>query len=315
MDKSWPRPFRRNTSTMGNISTTPEHRFENLEDYDFQGKYIEVEAGLRMHYLDEGNENKPTVLLLHGEPSWSYLYRHMIPVLSKEFRTIAPDLIGFGKSDKLIDKQAYSYQKHVDWMSTFIEKLNLEGIILFCQDWGGLIGLRIITEMEDRFSMVVASNTALPTGKIPMPESFLQWREYSQHSPGFNIGKVIDMGTVQSLSEKVYEAYNAPFPSEEYKTGARMFPTLVPIDENDPESHKNLKAWQALKTWHKPFLTLFGDKDHIMLGAEKIFQKLVPGAKGQNHKILHAGHFIQEEKGEELAELIIAFYQKNTPAN
>lgn len=297
---------------MNKIIRTPEDRFENLEDYDFQSKYINLEDGLRLHYLDEGSVNKPTVLLLHGEPSWSYLYRKMIPVLSNNFRVIAPDLIGFGKSDKLIDKKDYSYQKHIDWISTFIKQLNLENIILFCQDWGGLIGLRVITEMTDRFEMIVASNTSLPTGKIPMPESFIQWREFSQHSLGFNIGKVIDMGTIEPLSEKVYEAYNAPFPSEDHKAGARIFPTLVPIDQDDPESIKNLKVWEKLKTWNKPFLTIFGDKDTITFGAEKAFQKLVPGAQGQNHLILSAGHFIQEEKGEELAELIFEFYQKNT---
>mgnify|MGYP003627935892 FL=1 len=300
---------------MKKVIRTPENRFENLEDYGFQSNYIAVEDGLRLHYLDEGNENNPTVLLLHGEPSWSYLYRKMIPILSNNFRVIAPDLIGFGKSDKFVNQQDYSYQKHIDWISTFIKKLNLKNIILFCQDWGGLIGLRIITEMNTRFDMVVASNTTLPTGKIPMPESFLQWREYSQHSSGFNIGKVIDMGTIQPLSEKVYEAYNAPFPTEYYKAGARIFPTLVPINQDDPESIKNLKAWEKLKSWNKPFLTIFGDKDHIMFGAEKALQKLVPGANGQSHKILNAGHFIQEEKGKELAELLIEFYRKNTTAN
>ena len=300
---------------MKEVIRTPENRFENLEDYNFQSNYLNVEKGLRLHYLDEGNDNNPTVLLLHGEPSWSYLYRKMIPILSNNFRVVAPDLIGFGKSDKLVNRQDYSYQKHVDWVSTFIEKLNLKNIILFCQDWGGLIGLRLITEMNNRFDMVIAANTTLPTGKIPVPESFLQWRAYSQHSSGFNIGKVIDMGTIQPLSEKVFEAYNAPFPSEEYKAGARIFPTLVPIEQDDPESIKNLKAWEKLKYWNKPFLTIFGDEDNIMIGAEKAFQKLVPGAKEQNHKILNAGHFIQEEKGEELAELIIEFYNKNTTAN
>ncbi|UOY06844.1 haloalkane dehalogenase [Muricauda sp. SCSIO 64092] len=300
---------------MKEIIRTPESRFENLEDYDFQSKYVDVEKGLRLHYIEEGSGNQPTVLLLHGEPSWSYLYRKMIPILSNNFRVIAPDLIGFGKSDKFADKKEYSYQKHIDWMSTFIEKLNLNNIILFCQDWGGLIGLRIVTEMSDRFDMVVASNTTLPTGKTPMPESFLKWRAYSQHSPGFNIGKVLDMGTVQPLSESVYKAYNAPFPSEEHKAGARIFPTLVPIEEDDPESLKNLEAWEKLKSWNKPFLTIFGDEDNIMLGAEKAFQKLVPGAKGQQHTILNAGHFIQEEKGEKLADLIIEFHKKNTTAN
>ena len=301
--------------TMKKIIRTPENRFENLEGYNFQSNYLHVEDGLRLHYIDEGNKNKPTVLLLHGEPSWSYLYRKMIPILSEGFRVIAPDLIGFGKSDKLVNQQDYSYQKHVDWISTFIVKLNLENIILFCQDWGGLIGLRIITELSNRFDMTIASNTTLPTGKTPIPESFLQWREYSQNSSGFNIGKVIDMGTIKPLSEKVYQGYNAPFPSEEYKAGARIFPTLVPINTNDPESIKNLKAFEKLKSWNKPFLTIFGDEDNIMIGAEKVFQNLVPGANGQNHTMLNAGHFIQEDKGEELAELIIKFYNKNTKTN
>ena len=300
---------------MKEIIRTPENRFENLKDYDFKGNYIDVEKGLRLHYIDEGNNHKPTVLLLHGEPSWSYLYRKMIPVLSDRFRVIAPDLIGFGKSDKLVNKEDYSYQNHINWISTFIEKLDLRNIILFCQDWGGLLGLRIITEMDNRFDMVIASNTTLPTGKIPMPESFMQWRAFSQHSTGFNIGKVIDMGTVEPLSEKVLEAYNAPFPSEEYKAGARIFPALVPIEPEDPESINNLKSWEKLKSWDKPFLTVFGDEDKIMIGAEKILQNVVPGAKGQNHKILNAGHFIQEEKGEELAELIIEFYIENTTGN
>lgn len=298
---------------MERIVRTPESRFENLPDYNFSGNYIEVEKGLRLHYLDEGNKENPIVLLLHGEPSWSYLYRKMIPILSAYgFRVIVPDLIGFGKSDKPVDTARYTYQKHMDWLTAFIQQLNLEEVLLFCQDWGGLTGLRLVAEMEDRFSMVIASNTTLPTGTIPMPASFLKWREYSQHSPGFDIGKVIDMGTIQPLTKEVIDAYNAPFPSEEYKAGARIFPTLVPTDPADPESVKNVRAWEKLKQWNKPFLTIFGDRDDIMRGAEKIFQKLVPGAKDQNHTTLNAGHFIQEEKGEELAELIIAFYSDNT---
>lgn len=300
---------------MEKIIRTPENRFEKLHGYDFHSKYIDLEEGLRMHYLDEGSPSNPIVLLLHGEPSWSYLYRKMIPVLSDKFRVIAPDLIGFGKSDKFIDKKEYSYQKHVDWVSSFITRMKLEKVLLFCQDWGGLIGLRIITEISDRFDMVVASNTTLPTGLIPMPESFLKWREYSQYSPGFNIGKVIDMGTVKDLPEEIYDSYNAPFPNEDYKAGARIFPTLVPIEQDDPESIKNRAAWEKLKSWDKPFLTIFGSKDTIMMGAEKAFQKLVPGAIGQDHKILNAGHFIQEEKGEELAELMIEFYEKNAMDN
>ncbi len=291
---------------------TSESRFDNLPDYNFSSNYLDVEEGLRLHYLDEGRKSDPIVLLLHGEPSWSFLYRKMIPILSKNnFRVIVPDLIGFGKSDKLVDRQEYTYQRHIDWLTTFIQSLDLTRILLFCQDWGGLIGLRLVTDMNDRFSMIVASNTTLPTGHTPMPDSFLKWREYSQHSPGFDIGKVINMGTVEPLSEDVMVAYNAPFPSEEYKAGARIFPKLVPVDSSDVESSNNLAAWEKLKKWEKPFLTIFGDKDDIMRGAEKTFQKLVPGAKGQDHKIVHAGHFIQEEQGELLAELVTEFYRSN----
>ncbi len=293
---------------MKDVIRTPENRFENLEDYKFSSNYIYVEEDLRLHYLDEGNLDNPIILLLHGEPTWSYLYRKMIPILSKKFRVIAPDLIGFGKSDKLLNRLDYTYQKHIDWISTFILKLDLKSITMFCQDWGGLIGLRIITEMENRFSKIIASNTTLPTGKMPLSENFLKWREYSQHSPGFDIGKVIDKGTVKPLSENVLAAYNAPFPSEEYKAGARIFPILVPIEHDNPESIKNIQAWEKLKLWNKPFLTIFGDEDYVMAGAEKAFQKLIPGTKGQNHTILNAGHFIQEDQGEELAKLIIEFY-------
>ena len=295
---------------MKEVIRTPEERFENLKDYNFSSNYIDVEEGIRMHYLNEGSIEKPVVLLLHGEPTWSYLYRKMIPGLSNNFRVIAPDLIGFGKSDKLVNREDYSYQKHIDWLSTFIKKLDLQNIILFCQDWGGLIGLRIIPEMQNRFSMVIASNTTLPTGNVPVSESFLQWIKFSQSSR-FDIGKVIKMGTVQPLSEAVLSAYNAPFPSEEYKAGARVFPALVPTDSDDPESINNSKAWEKLKSWNKPFLTIFGDEDAIMKGAEKVFQKLIPGAKDQNHKIINAGHFIQEDQGEELAKLIVEFYKSN----
>ncbi|MEO9965769.1 MAG: haloalkane dehalogenase [Reichenbachiella sp.] len=301
---------------MKEIITTPASRFENLQGYSFTANYLEVEPGLRIHYVDEGPKDGPIMLLLHGEPSWSYLYRKMIPILSKHgFRVIAPDLIGFGKSDKLIKKSEYTYQTHLQWMTTFVEQLDLNDITLFCQDWGGLLGLRMVTDMPNRFAAVVASNTTLPTGQVAMPESFLQWREYSQHSPGFEAGKIINMGTVQDLSEEVIAAYNAPFPSEEYKAEARIFPMLVPADENNPESAINQLAWKKLMQWEKPFLTLFGDSDHIMKGAEIPMQKLIPGAKGQDHKILNAGHFIQEEKGEELSELILAFYEKNFNSN
>lgn len=293
------------------ILKTPESRFNNLPGYDFNPNYLEVAPGLKMHYLDEGRRENPTVLLLHGEPTWSYLYRKMIPGLASHFRVVVPDLIGFGKSDKPARRAAYTYQKHLDWLTSFIEKLDLSDILLFAQDWGGLTGLRLITQMPDRFSMVVASNTTLPTGQIAMPESFMNWRAYSQHTETFDIGKIIEGGTALPLSPEVRAAYNAPFPSEEYKAGARVFPLLVPIEADDPEALNNRKAWEVLQEWTKPFLTVFGSEDTIMLGAEKAFQKVVPGAGGQAHKILKAGHFIQEDQGEALAEIILEFYRSN----
>lgn len=298
---------------MAKIIKTPENRFDNLPDYDFESNYIEIDDGLKLHYLDEGNKDDPVVLLLHGEPSWSYLYRKMIPVLCKNnFRAIAPDLIGFGKSDKWVEKSQYTYQNHIEWIEQLITVLGLTEIHLFCQDWGGLIGLRVVSNMPNRFSSIVASNTTLPTGQGTTPDVFFKWREFSQKSPNFNIGKAINMGTVQELSDEVMAAYDAPFPSEEYKAGARIFPTLVPVEEEDPEAINNKKAWQVLKNWQKPFLTIFGDEDNIMKGAEKIFQKKIPGAQNQNHEILSAGHFIQEEKGEELAQLVSDFIKNNS---
>jgi len=259
---------------MSKIIRTPANRFENLVGYNFQANYVEVADGLKMHYVDEGGKDKPIVLLLHGEPSWSYLYRKMIPILvEKGYRTIAPDLIGFGKSDKLTEQSDYTFQTHIEWMTAFLDKLELDNIYLFCQDWGGLIGLRVVANMSDRFSKIVASNTGLPIGKREPSKTFLTWREFSQKSPHFDIGGVINMGTVQSLSEDVLAAYNAPFPSEEYKAGARIFPSLVPISLEQPEAQNNAKAWKVLSQWEKPFLTIFGDADKITAGAEKVFQR------------------------------------------
>lgn len=294
------------------VVRTPEERFENLPGYPFHPNYLEVEEGLRMHYLNEGNPNGKTVLLLHGEPSWSYLYRKMIPILTDAgFRVIAPDLIGFGKSDKPTEQSDYTYQKHIVWVKTLITELDLSGISLFCQDWGGLIGLRIAAEMDERFDRIMASNTALPIGNIEMPESFLQWLELSRTSPKFDIGKIIDKGTVFDLSEAEIAAYNAPFPSEEYKAGARIFPSLVPITTDNPESANNQAAWGKLMQWKKPFLTVFGDSDPIMRGAEKFFIQVVPGAKDQPHSIVNAGHFSQEDQGEELAKILTLFINNN----
>ena len=294
------------------ILRTPEERFENLPDYPFKPNYNQVSPEIRMHYLDEGNPEGNVVLLLHGEPSWSYLYRKMIPILADAgFRVIAPDFIGFGKSDKPSEQSDYTYQSHIEWMTSFIEQLDLKGINLFCQDWGGLIGLRLATAMEDRFDRIMASNTALPIGNVQMPESFMQWLEFSKSSPKFDIGKVIDKGTVFELSEEVIAAYNAPFPSEEHKAGARIFPSLVPISSENPEAANNQAAWGKLMQWNKPFLTVFGDSDPIMKGAEKFFIQVIPGAKGQPHSHVHAGHFSQEDQGDELAKILTDFINQD----
>ena len=291
---------------------TPDERFEDLPDYNFEPHYANVD-GLRMHYVDEGREDGDPVLLLHGEPSWSYLYRYMIPPLAKAgLRVIAPDLIGFGRSDKPVEKSDYSYARHVAWMRGFIELLDLERITLFCQDWGSLIGLRVAAENEHRFAGIVLANGGLPTGDQAMPDAFMKWRAFALHSPYFPIGKIIQKGTTTNLRDDVVAAYDAPFPSRKFKAGARMFPALVPVRPDDPASDANRRAWDAFGHWEKPFLTAFSDKDPITRGGDRVWQKHVPGAQGQHHvTIAGAGHFLQEDKGEELANLVIEFIETN----
>jgi len=288
------------------ILRTPDARFEDLPGYSFAPNYADID-GLRMHYVDEGDPLAEPVLMLHGEPSWSYLYRKMIPLFtSSGYRAIAPDLIGFGRSDKYSEKDKYTYGSHIGWLKAFIEALNLRNITLVCQDWGGLLGLRIATEMEDRFSRIAAANTFLPTGDEETPKAFAFWLKFSQASPLFPVGKIIQMGCVSKLSPEIKKAYEAPFPGRKYKAAARVFPTLVPITPDNPESENNRKAWERLGSWEKPFLTVFGDSDPIMSGADKFFQRSVPGAKGQPHTTIKgAGHFIQEDKGEELGGVIL----------
>ncbi len=289
---------------------TPDNRFSNLPDYPFVPHYLNVGNNLRMHYVDEGDGD--IILLLHGEPSWSFLYRKMIPVLvNGGYRCIAPDLIGFGKSDKLTDRKNYTYASHLEWLKDFILQLDLNNITLFCQDWGGLLGLRFVVEMEERFSRVIAANTILPTGDQSPNEAFNKWKEYSQKTPVFPVGKIINKGCFSELSEDVIAAYDAPFPDETYKEGAREFPAIVPHTSDDPQTIPNREAWQKLMQYQKPFLTLFSDSDPIMKGLEKMFQGVIPGAKNQPHEIIkNAGHFLQEDKGEEIAKKIIDWLQK-----
>ena len=311
---------------------TPDSRFENLLDYEFQANYMSIN-GLRIHYVDEGPKEAPPILLMHGEPSWSYLYRKMIPPLVNEgFRAIAPDLVGFGKSDKLVRTKDYSHSQHVNVILQLVRNLNLKDITLFCQDWGGLIGLRVVGEDPDRFARIIAANTGLPSAKgfkaiIGYPlfklqvkrmgrvtqEQFTEgvnlmtWVAFSKTVPELPIGDIMQMGTVSNLPPDVISAYEAPFPDESHKAGARIFPYLVPS-----ELSKNRKVWENVLTkWKRPFLTAFSDRDPITRGNDKYFQKMIPGAKSREHvTIRDAGHFLQEDKSEELSSLILEFMQE-----
>ena len=296
---------------------TPDKRFADLPDFEFNPNYLglnDTEGGrLRMHYLDEGPFDAMPVLVMHGEPTWCYLYRHMIPIFTAaDFRVLAPDLIGFGRSDKPTKRSDYTYQRHVDWMTEWLEKVDLNGITLVCQDWGGLIGLRLVARMPHRFARVVVSNTALPTGDQPMGPAFHAWRDFSQSVPEFNSGRIVYGGTTSKISAGEIEAYNAPFPDERFKAGARQFPALVPDTPDNAASEPNRAAWKVLKTLDIPFLTVFGADDMIMAGVDKVFQKSIPGAKGQDHGIPpNAGHFIQEDAGPQLAQATLEFIARN----
>ena len=290
------------------ILRTPEERFDNLPDYPFTPNYITVD-GLRIHYVDEGPRDGAVVLMLHGEPSWSYLYRHMIPLFVEAgMRAIAPDLAGFGKSDKPARQEDHTYQRHVDWMRGWLEAVGLSEITLVCQDWGSLIGLRLVAERPNWFARVVLSNGGLPTGDQTMPDAFMEWQEFSQKVSKFPVGRVINGGSTTSLSKEVLSAYEAPFPDESYKAGARIFPSLVPTTPEDPATPANRQAWKSLMRFDKPFLTAFSDGDPITRGGDVPFQRLVRGAKGRTHPtITDAGHFLQEDKGPELAQVVIDF--------
>jgi len=291
---------------------TPDERFADLPDFPFAPHYVDVD-GLRMHYLDEGPPDGEVVLLLHGEPSWSYLYRRMIPVLTRAgLRAVAIDLVGFGRSDKPTRREDYTYQAHVDWTWAAIEAIGLTDITLVCQDWGGLIGLRLVGEHPERFARVVAANTVLPTGDLDPGEAFLAWRQFSQESPDFPVGKIIGGACVGKLAPEVAAAYDAPFPDESFKAGARHFPMLVPTRPDDPASAANRAAWEVLRTFDKPFLCAFSDSDPITRAAEPLLRKQIPGAEGQTHvTITEAGHFLQEDKGVELAEAVVQFVAAN----
>ena len=286
---------------------TPDERFTSLPDFPFAPHYVELRDGIRVHHLDEGPADAAPVLLLHGEPSWSFLYRTMIPVLvAAGHRCIAPDLVGFGRSDKPSEQDDYTYQRHVDWMQELLfEHLDLRDITFFGQDWGGLIGLRLVAADPDRFARVVVSNTGLPTADRPPTEAFLAWQKFSQETPVFPVGKLIAGGCTTKLDPDVIAAYDAPFPDDTYLAGARRFPALVPTSTDDPAHEANTRAWEVLRRFDKPFLCAFGDGDPITRGGERAFIGHVPGTEGQPHTTIEGGgHFIQEDRGPELAALI-----------
>jgi haloalkane dehalogenase len=292
------------------IIRTPEERFKNLPDYDFEPNYMNI-GECRLHYLDEGEGE--VVLCLHGEPSWSFLYRKMIPALSKSNRVIAPDFIGFGKSDKFTTMQEYSFQMHRDTLTTFIEELDLTNITLVCADWGGLIGLRVASEMPERFGRLVIMNTGLPTGEGPAGEGFMQWRTYVENTPDLPIGQIMQMamGDPDVFTPEIMAAYEAPFPDGSYKAGAQVWPLLVPIKPDDPGADSMRKARDVFSKWTKPCLVMFSDKDPVTGGGDVLMRALIPSAKDQPEIVIEgAGHFLQEENGEELAENILAFMKR-----
>ncbi|MEB3049881.1 haloalkane dehalogenase [Mycolicibacter sp. MYC123] len=296
------------------ILRTPDQRFADLAGYPFQPHYVDVASGdgntaLRVHYVDEGPADAPPVLLLHGEPSWSFLYRKMIPVIAGAgLRAVAIDLIGFGRSDKPASRDDYTYQAHVDWTRAAIEATGLTDITLVCQDWGGLIGLRLVGEDPDRFARVVAANTFLPTGDAHPGEAFLAWQKYSQETPNFDVGKIISGGCMTALTDSEIAAYDAPFPDDTYKAGARQFPMLVPTSPDDPAAAANRAAWESLREYDRPFLCAFSDQDPITRGADRVLRSLIPGAHAYEPvTITGAGHFLQEDKGRELASVVAAF--------
>lgn len=298
---------------------TPEDRFLNLPDFPLEPHYADVKdpsggEPLRVAYLDEGSRTGSVVLLLHGEPSWSYLYRFMVPPLvAAGHRVIAPDLVGFGRSDKPSQRGEYTYARHVEWMRELLfDHLDLHDVTFFGQDWGSLVGLRLVGEHPDRFARVAIGNGGLPTGEERPSSAFLSWQEYSQNTPDFHVGGIVSGGCATRLSPDVIAAYDAPFPDDTYKEGARQFPLLVPTSPTDPAHDANVAAWKTLASFTKPFLCCFSDSDPITRGADKKFIEVVPGAKGQAHVTIEgAGHFLQEEKGPELAATLNAFIEAN----
>lgn len=294
------------------LRRTPDHRFKNLPDFAYLPRYVMV-GEVRIHYVDEGPAAAEPVLMLHGEPTWCFLYRRMIPVLASEgYRVVAPDLVGFGRSDKPAWRCDHTYRRHVKWLTGFLTRLDLQNITLVCQDWGAFIGLRVAAEHPERFSRMVVSNGFLPTGHETLPPAFSLWHTLARFSPWLPVSLIMRAGCTAALSWRVIRAYQAPFPKNEYKAGIYALPRLVPTSPADPATAANRAAWKRLSRWEKPFLTAFGEHDPFFKGLDKILQHKIPGAKNQPHTLIRgAGHFIQEDRGEELAARVLQFMRDN----
>jgi len=318
--------------SVGEVIRTPDSAFQELPDYPFAANYVDS-LGYRIHYVDEGPRDGQVILLMHGQPSWSYLYRHMIPVLANAgFRVIAPDNVGFGKSDKPLKSSDHSYQMHIDVMSNFVDELALENVTFFGQDWGGLIGLRVVAERPSKFSRIMISNTTLPAapgiqgwlgyplfrfsawkeGDIqeidPNNFTFSKWVAYARHTNNFDFAGLFQRATTRTLSDEDLAGYAAPYPTNEYRAAIRIFPTLVAS-----QLRQNQKVMDEFYSkWDKPLLTAFGTDDSLMAGRDEAWQKTVPGAKGQQHTLVEGGaHFIQDDKPNELSRLLIEFINNN----
>jgi haloalkane dehalogenase len=295
---------------------TPDDRFEGLPDFPFEPHYAELDGGIRVHHLDEGPRDAPPVLLMHGEPTWCFLYRKVVPTLvDAGYRVVAPDLVGFGRSDKPSETSDYSYARHVDWMAELLfGHLDLRDITYFGQDWGALVGLRLVAREPERYGRVVIGNGGMPTGEGTPTEAFLRWQQFAATVPELPVGHIVKGGCAQPVSDDVVAAYDAPFPDETYKAGARIFPSLVPTTPEDPAHDDQVEAWKVLSAFEKPFLCAFSDSDPITKGGERAFLNgRVKGAEGQPHTTIEGGgHFLQEDRGEELGRVIAQFIARTS---
>ena len=297
------------------VLRTPDARFEGLADWPFPPQYLTLTDAdgtqLRLHYVDEGPRDGAPVLLMHGEPSWAYLYRHVIAgLVARGHRVIAPDLIGFGRSDKPASRTDYTYERHVAWMSQWLTALDLRDLRLFCQDWGGLIGLRLVAAFPERFAGLVIANTGMPVG-TGMSDAFRAWLEFSQNVPVMPIGMIVNGGTTRNLSDVEVAAYDAPFPDVTFKEGARQFPTLVPMTPEHGSVAENIAAWKVLERFDKPVVTAFSDNDPVSKGGDVPIQARIPGAKGQPHVTLSGGHFLQEDCPDDIVEILDALIRRS----